>query len=134
MSLSFNQLTLAGNLTRETELSFTASQMPVCKVGIAVNKKVRDQDKTCFVDLVAFQKTAEAMNKYFTKGDPILVTGELQFEQWTAQDGTKRNKHSMWVKDFKFVQSRQDGQSPQQAQPQSAAPSGAAVMDGDIPF
>ena len=101
--MNFNQIILAGRLTRDVSLSYTTSQVPVADFGMAVNKKYKDKETTLFVDCVAFGKSAENLNKYVGKGDSLLISGELQFESWTAQDGSKRSKHKIMVQSFQFV-------------------------------
>ena len=61
MSLSFNRVILAGNLTRDPELSFTANNTPVCKFGMAINRKFKDKEDVCFVDVAAFGKQGEVV-------------------------------------------------------------------------
>ena len=117
--MNVNIVIIAGHLTRDVELSYTPSQTPVASFGMATNKvwynKNGDkQEKVCFVDCVAFGKTASNLNKYLKKGDPLFIRGELQLESWEAQDGTKRSKHRVTVENFTFIPdgSRQEKQSP----------------------
>lgn len=105
--MNYNLLILAGNLTRDPELKYTPSQVAVVDFGIAVNKKWtgkggEKKETTLFIDCVAFKGTAETINKYLSKGDPILLSGELQFDSW-EKDGQKRSKHKIMVNSFQFV-------------------------------
>ena len=106
---SFNKVILIGNLTRDPELAHTASSMPVCKFGIATNRKWRDKntgenrEEVCYIDCTAFGRAGEVINQYMSKGNPLLVDGRLQFSQWEAQDGTKRSKLSVVVENFQFL-------------------------------
>ena len=138
--MNFNKVLLGGNITRDPEVSFTPSQMAVCKFGIAVNKSWTGQDgqkneKTLFVDCTAFKKTAENINKYFRKGDPIFIEGELEFDTWTKQDGTKMSKHGVTVMNFQFIKPAEKDRTQYQAPQQKAeAYAGPSVPDDDIPF
>ena len=131
--MSFNQVTMLGNLTRKPELTYLPSNTPVVDGGIAMNRKWKDKDgnpreEVCFVDFRAFSKTAENIAKYFDKGRPILITGRLQFDQWDAPDGSKRSKHRIFVESFTFVDSKQrDGDQGHQraTEPED---------DGSVPF
>ena len=49
------------------------------------------------------RQSGENINKYLTKGRPLFVEGRLDFDQWTAQDGTKRSKHRVTVESFQFI-------------------------------
>ncbi|MCY2929509.1 MAG: single-stranded DNA-binding protein [Planctomycetota bacterium] len=111
---SYNKVILMGNLTRDPQLRYLPSQTPVVEIGLAVSRRFKKQDGTqgeevCFIDCSAFGKTAENINKFFTKGRPILVEGRLQLDSWQAQDGSKRSKHRVFIESFQFVDSRAGG-------------------------
>lgn len=116
--MNLNKVFMAGNLTRDPELSFLPSQTALCSIGIAVNREWKSKDgekksEVCFIDCIAFGKTAENINKYFAKGNPIFLEGRLQFDQWTAQDGTKRSKHKLAIDRFQFLgQNKEAEQKP----------------------
>jgi single-strand DNA-binding protein len=105
---SFNRVILAGNLTRDPELSYTPSNTAICKFGMAMNRKWRDREdqmreEVCFVDLTAFGRQGEVINQYFRKGGSILIEGRLHFNQWTNQEGQKRSKLEVVVETFSFM-------------------------------
>jgi single-strand DNA-binding protein len=147
---NFNKVLLMGNLTRDPQLSYLPSQTAVVEFGLATNRKYKGQDgsmkeDTCFVDCQAFGKTAENINKYCKKGNPLFVEGRLKFDSWTAQDGTKRSKHRVTVENFQFLSSGgQSGgapasqSSPSSAEEQTYQPDEHAQGQGqtgdDIPF
>lgn len=115
-----NVIVLFGRLTRDPVLSYTPTQTAVMDVGLASNRiwKGKDgqkQEKVLFVDLRCFGRMAENINQYFKKGDPILISGSLEFDQWTAQDGTKRSRHRVVVTGFQFLP---NGNGNQQSQRQ----------------
>jgi single-strand DNA-binding protein len=104
----FNKVLLLGNLTRDPQLSYTPTQTAVVDFGVATNRKWTGQDgsqreETCFVDCRAFGRTAETINKFFTKGKPIFIEGRLTFDSWTAQDGSKKSKLRVTVENFQFL-------------------------------
>lgn len=145
---SFNKVLLMGNLTRDPQLSYLPSQMPVVEFGLAVNERRKQQDGSykdfpCFVDCQLFGKRAEVVNKYFKKGEPIFVEGRLKFDSWQAQDGSKRSKHRIFVENFEFVgkggaQGGGGNSSAPQSQGYDAPPAAEAPYGGggddDIPF
>lgn len=105
---SYNRITLVGNLTRDPQLSYTSSNMPVCKFGIATNERWKDRDgnnreETCFVDCTLFGRTAETFNQYMGKGRQVLIEGRLRLDQWTSPEGDKRSKHEVIVDRFVFL-------------------------------
>lgn len=122
---SYNRVILAGNLTRDPELTNTAGGTAICKFGLAINRKWQGQDgdtksETCFVDCTIFGKQADTFAQYMTKGKPVLVEGRLSFNQWTGQDGARRSKLEVVVERFQFL-----GGGEQQ-KPQAAAPTADA--------
>ena len=115
--MNFNRIILAGNLTRDPQLSYLPSQMAVVDFGIAVNRKWKGKDgqernEVCFVECKAFGRTAENIKKYCFKGDPLLIEGRLCFDSWTAKDGAKRSKHYVTLDSFQFLGTGQQ-QKPQ---------------------
>jgi len=104
----FNKVLLLGNLTRDPQLSYTPNQTAVVDFGVATNRRWTGQDgsqreETCFVDCRAFGRTAENINKFFSKGKPIFLEGRLTFDAWTAQDGSKKSKLRVTVENFQFL-------------------------------
>ena len=112
--MNFNKVLLGGNLTRDPQLSYTPNQTAIVDFGLAVNRKWskdgQEHEEVCFVDCVAFSKTAENLNKYTSKGMPLFIEGRLTFDQWTAQDGTKRSKHKVAIQSFQFIGGKDDNE------------------------
>ena len=92
---SVNKVVLIGNLTRDPELTHTASGAAVASFGLAVNRKYKQGDEwkedVCFVDITTWGNQAENCSKYLSKGSPVFVEGRLNFGSW-EKDGEKRNK------------------------------------------
>jgi single-strand DNA-binding protein len=92
---SLNDVTLMGNLTRDPELRYTANDKPVVNLGLAINDRWNDehgepQERTTFVDVTAWGKTAENTAQYLRKGSPALVKGRLQVDEWDDAGTTRR--------------------------------------------
>ena len=89
-----NHIVLMGRLTRDPELRYTQSQIPVASFSLAVDRDFGGRDggerQTDFIDIVAWRSTAEFVSKYFTKGSMAVVSGRLQIRSWTDKDGNKR--------------------------------------------
>ncbi len=106
--MNVNKVFVGGNITRDPQLSYLPSQTAVVDFGMAVNRKWQSKDgekkeEVCFIDLQVFGKSAETLNKYVSKGDPLFIEGRLKFDSWTAQDGSKRNKLRVIVDNFQFI-------------------------------
>lgn len=114
---SFNKVILLGNITRDIKMSYTPNQTAVADFGLAVNRKYKKKDggevdEVCFIDVVAFGKTAETIDKYLGKGDPILAEGRLAFDQW-EHEGRKHSKHKMIIENFQFLPKAEKQQEPE---------------------
>jgi len=122
----YNKIILVGNLTREGETKFLPNAAEIYKNAIATTHKYKKQDGTmqeevCFLDFNCFGGQASVCAKYLRKGSKVLLEGRLVFEQWDAQDGTKRSKHALRVETMKMLDSKdssngQANQAPQQGQ------------------
>ncbi len=131
---NFNKVILAGNLTRDPQLSYLPSQTPVVEFGLAINRRWRGpngetREETCFIDCNCFGKQAEVFNQYMAKGRAVLVEGRLQYDTWQGQDGQKRSKHRVNVMSFQFLdsgRSQQAGAAPG-APARQAAPAAPPV-------
>jgi single-strand DNA-binding protein len=105
---NYNKVILVGNLTRDPQLTYLPSQMAVVEFGMAINRTWKGADgqkkeEVCFVDVRAYGKPAETINHYMAKGQQILIEGRLSYQQWQAQDGSKRSKHIVVAEAFQFM-------------------------------
>lgn len=105
---NFNKVILAGNLTRDPQVSMMPNNKPVCEFGMAINRKWRSEsgemrEEVCFVDLIAYGRQAETLAQYMSKGKPLLVEGRLKYDQWEAKEGGKRSKLRVVVDTFQFL-------------------------------
>jgi single-strand DNA-binding protein len=132
----YNKVIMIGNLTRDIELKYLPSGSAIAKGALATSHKYKMQngeqkEEVCFLDFTVFGKGGEVLNQYVRKGSKVMLEGRLVFEQWQAQDGTNRNRHTLRVEEFKFLDSKNDSQgggnnynapqmqqSQQQVQPQ----------------
>src|ERR671931_324285 len=92
---NINRVVLVGNLTRDPELRHTPSGTAVCKLRIAVNTRQKDAqgnwgDKPNYFDVTVWGNQGESCAQFLAKGRPVGVDGRLDWREWEAQDGTKR--------------------------------------------
>lgn len=133
---SVNKVLIAGNLTREPEIRYTPSGTAVCDLGLAINEKFKDkggdvQEKTVFVDAIAWGRQAETCSEHLLKGSAVLVEGRLQLDQWENQQGEKRQKLRVRADRVHFLGSpKKEGKAS--APRQTNGPS--VADDEDIPF
>ena len=93
---SFNRVVLLGNLTADPEVRYTASELAIVDVGVAVNERVKRGgeyvDEVSYLDVTFFGRTAEVAGEYLTKGSPALIEGRLKQERWQTDDGQRRSR------------------------------------------
>ncbi len=141
---NINRVVLVGNLTKDPELRHTPSGTPVCKLRVAVNTRQKDQstgewgDKPNYFDVTVWGNQAESCSQFLSKGRPIGVDGRLDWREWEAQDGTKRQAVEIIADSVQFLGGREAGGEPQFVPAGAAAETGAdfgqAGADDDIPF
>ncbi|BAK72252.1 MAG: single-stranded DNA-binding protein [Arcobacter sp.] len=109
----YNKVIMVGNLTRDIELRYLPSGSAIAKSAIATSYKYKSstgeqKDEVCFLDFNIFGRSAEVANQYLKKGSKVLLEGRLVFEQWTAQDGSTRSRHSLRVDTMKMLDTKGD--------------------------
>ena len=123
----YNKVIMIGNLTRDIDLKYLPSGTAIAKSAIATSHRYKTNDgeqkeEVCFLDFNVFGKSAEILNQYVKKGSKVLLEGRLVFESWVGPDGNNRNKHSLRVENFKFLDTKQDNPNTQQGYTQSYNP------------
>lgn len=139
-----NRVFLIGNLTRDPELTETASGVPVCHFAIAVNRNYSSQDserQTDFFNCTAWRATAETIARYTKKGNKVAVGGSIQLRNYEDNQGVKRTAVDIIVQDIEFLTPKSsDGFDEIADAPRaSAAPKKKPTLqamddDSDIPF
>ena len=104
---SFNKVILVGNMTADPELKQTTAGTSVCSFSIAVNRRFtkpeQGQQTVDFINVVAWSQRAEFVSRYFKKGNPILICGQLQTRTWTDNQGQKRYATEVIADEVSFV-------------------------------
>ncbi|MGA1932917.1 single-stranded DNA-binding protein [Arcobacter sp. YIC-464] len=127
----YNKVIMVGNLTRDIELRYLPSGAAIAKSAIATSYKYKtstgeQKDEVCFLDFNIFGRSAEVANQYLRKGSKVLLEGRLVFEQWTAQDGSNRNRHSLRVDTMKMLDSKGDSMNNMAGDNQGYNPQGGS--------
>ena len=149
---NLNRVYLLGNLTKDPEVRYLPSGTALCDLRLAVSegfKNKQGDEITCFVDVVVWEKQAEACGEYLSKGSPVLVEGRLQLDEWKSKEGENRSKLRVRASRVQFLGSPrgaefrdQPGDSapprrpePEEAPPVEAQPGHDSVEDDDnLPF
>ncbi len=126
-----NNIIIMGRLTRDPELRYTQSGLPVASYTVAVDRDYSQgqRQETDFIDCVAWRQGAEFIAKYFNKGQMIVVEGRLQSRKWTDRDGNNRISWEILANHNYFGEpKRSDGGNYQQQNNYQAPP--MQEMDG----
>lgn len=110
---SFNKVILMGRLVAAPELKRTGSGLAVTSFVLAVDRKYnKDAEKKAdFITVVAWRQTAEFVCKYFGKGSPIIVCGELQTRSWDDDAGKKRYATEVMANEVSFAESKKSSEA-----------------------
>src|SRR6202007_967111 len=87
---------MTGNLTADPELRSLPSGTSVCSLRIACNTRRKNgatgewEDKPNYFDVTVWGAQGENAARYLSKGRPVAIDGRLEWREWEAQDGTKR--------------------------------------------
>jgi single-strand DNA-binding protein len=142
--MSFQQVVIAGYLSRDPETRYLTSGDPVCNFSIPISEKWRDKDsgetkeRTTWFNCVAYKKVAEVAAEYLKKGSFPIVSGKITTGEYENKDGAMVKTWSLVVDKLDLgprVAGREDGGQTEQPRRQAAparAPSKAG--DADLPF
>ncbi len=131
-----NKAILVGRLTKDPELRATTSGVSVASFTVACDRKYVKQGeerKADFINCIAWRQSAEAISRYFKKGDRIALEGTIQVRDWQDNDGKKRYATEVVVEQWEFAQSKTEGAlatSNTEADLDGFMP----VDDDDLPF
>lgn len=125
-----NNVTLVARLTQAPELK--GSILPL-RLAFTTRQKNGDQweDKSNFIDAVVFGRVGEALQPMLEKGTRVVVSGNLEWREWEANDGSKRSTVQLLARNVQIVDGRRAGGASQDT---SAQGGGRVASDDDIPF
>jgi single-strand DNA-binding protein len=161
---SVNKVILVGNCGRDPEVRYLQSGVAACSISIATSSKRKDKqsgeliEETQWHRVQFFDRLAEVVGEYVTKGSSLYVEGRLKYGKYTNKDGVEQNTCDIIASEMQMLGGRDRGgdraeqqqapqrsaaptqqQRPTQAPPPRAAPArqsggGFEDMDDDIPF
>ncbi len=129
-----NCVNLIGRLTAEPEVRYTQTNIMVTQFNLAVNRayaKPEDKEKADFITVLAWNKTAEFVSKYFRKGQQVGVTGRIETGSYDDKDGKRVYTTKVVAEHVYFADSKKENTGDPFAEP---ATSFQAVTDEDLPF
>lgn len=135
-----NKVFLIGNLTRDPEMRTTPNGVNVCKFGLAVNRRRRQegQPEADFYNINAWRQLGETAMRYLQKGRKVAVIGNLTARLYDGNDGTKRLALDVDADDIEFLpsanQAEGGGYAPQQQTSPAAPPAPGGYAPADTGF
>lgn len=126
MSVQFNRVMVAGNLTMDPRLK-QVGENQVCDFSIAVNERYKtkggeQKEDVSFIDITVWGYAASNCDKYLSKGSSVLVEGKLKQESW-EKDGEKRSKLKIVASSVQFLDSKPKSEKQESAPAEDGAPS-----------
>jgi single-strand DNA-binding protein len=157
---NINRVVMTGNLTADPELRSLPSGMSVCSLRLACNTRRKNgstgewEDKPNYFNVTVWGAQGENAARFLSKGRPVAIDGRLEWREWEAQDGTKRQATDIIADSVQFLGSREDASSgggsfedrpagngaskgsdvPVDERDFQPAPVAGAAGDDDIPF
>jgi single-strand DNA-binding protein len=157
---NINRVVLTGNLTSDPELRSLPSGNSVCKLRVACNTRRKNgstgewEDKPNYFNVTVWGAQGENAARYLSKGRPVAIDGRLEWREWEAQDGTKRQATDIIADSVQFLGSPNDtsggggqfadrqtgngaskgGDVPVDEADFQPAPAASGAGDDDIPF
>lgn len=135
MLIPINAIT---RLSKDVELRYSPSGSAIARLSFVNSRKYKTQageerEDVCFIDGVAFGKTAEIINQYCKKGDRLFIQGLLKQDTWTTDEGKNMSKHSINIETIEFVEKKSDDAPKPKAEPKVIKEI-QVDDDGTIPF
>jgi len=124
---NINRVVLTGNLTADPELRSLPSGATLCRLRIACNTRRRNaqtgewEDKPNYFNVTVWGGQAESAARYLAKGRPVAIDGRLEWREWQAEDGSKRQTIDIIAEHVQFLGSPREagGPPPVEAQPEA---------------
>ena len=138
---NINRVVLTGNLTRDPVLRNTSSGTPVCGLRIASNTRRKTSsgewvDKPNYLSVTVWGALGENCNRFLAKGRAVAIDGRLEWREWEAQDGTRRESVEIVADSVQFLGGAPDANNRDSATPSEPEPVAASGIEDedDIPF
>lgn len=133
-----NSVQLLGRLARDPEVRYTAGDNPtaVARFTVACNRKYKKdaEQEADFISCLAFGKTAEFIERYFSKGSSIALNGRIQTGSYTNKDGQKVYTTDVVVDSLEFVGKKSDDSSANTSKSTNDFMNIPDGIEEDLPF
>jgi|SRR5208283_4669042 len=146
MPKSVNKVILVGNGGKDPEVRYSQSGTPAANFSLATNERFKDrndewQERTEWHRIVAWQRLAEIVGEYVSKGSKLYVEGKIQTSSWEdRQSGGRKYRTEIVARDLLLLGPRENGGGDHQSptsddhEDQRSHTSSSESVDEDIPF
>src|SRR5713226_8381424 len=107
-----NKVIFIGNATRDAQLRKTTTGKPVANIRLATNRGTGDNETAQFHTIVCWDKLAETVSQYVTKGRLLYVEGRLEYRTFTDEEGKERGSVEIVASDVQFLDHRGPAATP----------------------
>ena len=131
-----NKVILMGRMVADPETRYTQNNTAMTRFKIAVNRQYKQEGQPTadFFQITAWGKTAEFVQKYFTKGQQVLIEGNLRNNSWTDKDGNKRYSDDIHAEKVYFADSKKSNDNSNDNKTYSEPAPYQLSEDEDLPF
>lgn len=139
-----NKVILMGRLTKDPEIRYGGenNQTAIARFSLAVDRRYRKSNnevETDFFNCTAFGKIGEFVERYLHKGIKVLLTGEVQNNNYTDRSGNKVYSVQILANEIEFAESKRASETPQHDRLSGAGNDFVdvpddAVDDEELPF
>lgn len=129
-----NKCMIIGNLVRDPEMKTMNDGGTVCQFTVAVNRKLRNGEKTAdFINVSAWERLADLCAQYLAKGAKVMVSGRASARGWIGRDGNARAAMEISANEVEFLNSRRDD-VPAAPAASETSDEFTEVDDDEVPF
>ncbi|TFH44550.1 MAG: single-stranded DNA-binding protein [ANME-2 cluster archaeon] len=141
-----NKVFLSGRITNDIEMRYTAKGTPVVRFSLAVDKSFKDatgqwQNQAIFIDVVAWEKWAEAVNNNAHKGSPVVLEGRIEARTYVDKDNNNRKVTEIIAEYIQFLEYKpktegaaQTGEHEETTPMPEDESAQSQVTNDDVPF
>ena len=101
--MNVNRIFVGGRVGKNPETRYTSSGKAVANFSIAVTEKYNGKEETTWLNVTAWDKSAEFAEKWIQKGARVLVIGKIQIRQYDDRDGNKRTSTDVIAQDIQLI-------------------------------
>lgn len=129
-----NKVQLIGRLTKDPELKYTKTNIPVARYTLAINDGYGEKQTTEFINITTWGNSAEFVSQYFKKGQAMAIVGRLKNNNYEDKNGNKRYTTEVVTESIEFVGDKKKEENEEKAIPDKLYMDDIEFSDDELPF